>query len=71
MSLFDVVSTIDNKTWQSPLVIGLLIRLLRDEIIGNKQRKGSVDMADKYMQEMAEFIDSIREVEAYLVVDIR
>lgn len=45
--------------------------LRRGEIIGNKQRKGSVDMADKYMQEMADFIDSIREVEALLVADIR
>ncbi|XP_045114784.1 heat-stable enterotoxin receptor-like isoform X2 [Portunus trituberculatus] len=43
----------------------------RSEIIGNNQGTGSLEMADRYMQETAGFIDSIREVEALLVGDIR
>lgn len=52
------------------LTIYFNVSLLRSEMIGNKQRSGSLRLADKYMQEMAEFIDAIREVEALLVEDI-
>ncbi|KAK4304965.1 hypothetical protein Pmani_023108 [Petrolisthes manimaculis] len=39
-------------------------------IIGNDKREGSLQLADQFMQESANFIDSIREIEASLVDDI-
>ncbi|XP_071526861.1 uncharacterized protein [Panulirus ornatus] len=43
----------------------------REEIIGNILRPGSVRRADDFMQETAAFLDSVREVEASVVKDIR
>ncbi|KAK3875645.1 hypothetical protein Pcinc_019499 [Petrolisthes cinctipes] len=40
-------------------------------IIGNDKREGSLQLADQFMQESANFIDSIREIEASLVDDIQ
>ncbi|XP_064107317.1 receptor-type guanylate cyclase gcy-15-like isoform X5 [Macrobrachium nipponense] len=43
----------------------------REEIINNQPRNSSLEAANNFLQETAAFLDSVREVESTLVVDIR